>query len=122
MHREIAPFHYLTQDLPQRTHEEQVLIACRAGVKWIQLRLKKSGFNEWAQAARVARKITLDWGVVLIINDNVEIAGEVNADGVHLGKNDIHWTEARKLLGEEKIIGLSAHSFEDVSDARNAEV
>ncbi len=122
MRKPIAILHYLTQDLPHRTHEEQVRIACEAGVKWIQLRVKNKSFDEWIMIAKNARQITHDFNVTLIINDNMNIAQELNADGVHLGLEDISWMDARKILGSEKIIGYSAHSLEDLLTAKDFDV
>ena len=122
MRKPIACFHYLTQDLSHCTHDEQVRIACEAGVKWIQLRVKNKSFDDWLKIAQRARQITNEFNVILIINDNVNIAREINADGVHLGQEDISWKEARKILGDEKIIGYSTHSLEDLLAAKNFDV
>ena len=122
MYKQIAYFHYLTQDLPDYTHEQQVKIACENGVKWIQLRVKNKNIPEWLEVARRAREITTLFKTVLIINDNIEIARNVDADGIHLGRNDTHWTEARKILGDEKIIGFSIHSIKELENARDYDV
>ena len=122
MHKQIANLHYLTQDLPHYTHEEQVQIACKNEIKWIQLRVKNKEFSEWMTIAERIREITFSFNVTLIINDNVEVAKRVNADGIHLGQDDMSWREAKKNLGEEKIIGLSAHSISEILEAKNAMV
>ena len=117
MSRNIAAFHYLTQDLKVRSHEEQVQLACEAGVKWIQLRIKEGSENECLNTAVAVKKITDRYGVVLIINDHPFIAKEINADGVHLGQQDMNYEEARRILGSGKIIGLSAHNKRELTDA-----
>jgi thiamine-phosphate pyrophosphorylase len=122
MRKPIASLQYLTQDIAHRTHEEQVYIACEAGVKWIQLRVKNKPFDEWKEIAKKARQITNEFSVTLIINDNAIIAEAVNADGVHLGREDVSCAETRKILGNEKIIGYSTHSLEDVLAAANFQV
>jgi thiamine-phosphate pyrophosphorylase len=122
MRKPIANFHYLTQDLSHYTHDGQVRIACEAGVKWIQLRVKNKSFDDWLKIGKSARQITNEFNVTLIINDNVNIAKEINADGVHLGQEDTSWRDARKILGEGKIIGYSTHSLEDLIAARNFNV
>jgi len=122
MRKPIASLQYLTQDLPDRTHEEQVHTACEAGMKWIQLRVKNKSLDDWLKIAKSARQITIEFNVTLIINDNVTIAKEIDADGVHLGQEDISWMEARKILGDEKIIGYSTHSLEDLLAAKNFNV
>ncbi len=119
MRKPIAALHCLTQDLAHRTHEEQVRIVCEAGVKWIQLRVKNKQHDEWLQIAMNSRQITNEFGVTLIINDSAKIAKASDADGVHLGQEDDSVEEARKILGEEKIIGYSTHSFEDLTTARS---
>lgn len=122
MRKQIATLHYLTQDLSDRTHEEQVRVACEAGVKWVQLRVKDKSFDDWLKIGKRARQITDEFNVTLIINDNVIIAKEINADGVHLGQEDSSLMETRKILGDEKIIGYSTHSLEDLLAAKNFNV
>lgn len=122
MRKPIASLHYLTQDLPHRSHEEQVRVACEAGVKWIQLRIKNRSFQEWLEISKRVKEVTDHFGVILIINDSIEIARAVDADGVHLGQEDLHPPEARKILGEEKIIGYSTHSFDELFAAKDFDV
>lgn len=119
MHKKILPFHYLTQDMHERTHADQVKTACAAGVTWIQLRVKSRSDKEWQGIAEEVKSITDSFKCILIINDNPVIAKAVNADGVHLGMNDMNWKEARIMLGDEKIIGLSTHSYEEILAAEN---
>lgn len=86
--------------------------AVRAGVRYLQLRMKESPEAEIVATARVLRKITRGSGTRLIINDDVRIAAEVDADGVHLGQDDMGLPEARRIWGESgKIYGLSTHSL-----------
>jgi thiamine-phosphate pyrophosphorylase len=68
------------------------------------------------EAARAAKKICLEWGSTLIVNDRVEVALEAEVDGVHLGKEDMPVSEARRLLGAGKIIGGTANTFEDIRE------
>jgi thiamine-phosphate pyrophosphorylase len=89
----------------------------RAGCRLVQLRAKElSGeeFHRWALAAREASR---ECGIRLIINDRVDVALLVGADGVHLGHDDLSPEGARKILGAEAIIGLSTH---DIHEARRA--
>ncbi len=118
MRKQIQSLHYLTQDLPGRTHAEQTAIACEAGIRWIQLRVKNSSFSEWMKIAETVRAITKRHQCILIINDNIEIAKEVNADGVHLGQTDASVLSSREILGDEKIIGLSTHNLAELMDAQ----
>jgi thiamine-phosphate pyrophosphorylase len=110
----IYRFQYLTQDLPDITHPELAEIACKSGIRWVQLRVKNHEYTDWLQIAKEVRTITSKYNAFYIVNDNVEIALEVNADGVHLGSNDTPIEMAREILGEEKIIGGTANSLEDI--------
>jgi len=110
----IHRFHYLTQDLPDISHQELIETACRNGVRWVQLRVKNSVYTEWLQIAYEAKEICDAYNAVLIVNDNVLLAKEVNASGVHVGKHDMEVAAARELLGKDKIIGATANTLEDV--------
>ena len=81
--------------------------AARAGVNVIQLRAPQWKKREIAECARDMQRALLPYHVPLIINDHVDVAMAVNADGVHVGQDDLSPEDARRLLGEEKIIGLS---------------
>ncbi len=122
MHRSIAALQFITMDLPSFSHLEQVQMACEAGVSWIQLRMKLQPRREQLQTALEARKITTDYGCVLVVNDHVILARDAAADGVHLGRDDMHWQEARRILGENAIIGVSTHSWKELDSYRNAKV
>ena len=74
MTNKIASLHYLTQDIEQYSHEELVEIACKNGIKWIQLRVKNKDESELHVIAEKVRKITLRYNCTLIINDNVSVA------------------------------------------------
>ena len=115
-------FHYLTQDLPDITHQQLAQIACENGIRWIQLRVKNKSYASWLQIAKEVKQICNQFQTTLIINDNVAIAKEVDADGVHLGKNDMSVAEARAILGKDKIIGGTANTTEDIEHLQSAEV
>ncbi len=87
------------------------------GARMIQLRDKESGARELLDAARACLKLTRSAGASLIINDRVDVALTVDADGVHLGQDDLSVDEAREILGDKKIIGLSTHSLEQFHSA-----
>jgi thiamine-phosphate pyrophosphorylase len=122
MRKTIESFHFLTRDLPDVPHEQQVHIACKAGVRWVQLRVKNKQPDELLKIALSARKLTAAHGVTLIINDNPEIAVACRADGVHLGQRDMRWNEARAIMGADKIIGYSTHSFRELKEANSYDV
>ena len=112
----IEKLQYISQETEGLSHIDCVREACIAGVKWIQLRVKDKSFDEYLAIAKEARVICDLYEVKLIINDNVEVASNCEADGVHLGKNDMNPTEARKILGESKIIGGTANTAEEIKD------
>ncbi len=114
MKNNISKFHYLTQDLPNISHKELATIACKNGIRWIQLRVKDKSFSEYLAIAKEVKDICDSYSTTLIINDNVEICKAMNADGVHLGKNDLSIIEARKILDNTKIIGGTANTIEDI--------
>ncbi len=91
--------------------------ALRGGADIIQLRDKSSGDGALLQYAKSIKRITKKYNRLFIINDRVDIARAVNADGVHLGQNDIPIEEARKILGK-KIIGISTHSLDEAKRAQ----
>lgn len=111
---QISRFHYLTQDLPDISQQELAEIACKNGIRWIQLRVKNKPFEDWLQIAKDVKQICNHFQTTLIINDHAEIAKAVDADGVHVGKNDVTVLAARKIVGESKIIGATANTLEDI--------
>lgn len=91
--------------------------AIRGGVTMVQLREKLTDQNRIKEKAKFLRNILRPLGVPLIINDYVELAAEVDADGVHIGQQDVPVSVARRILGQGKIIGLSIESFADLHAA-----
>lgn len=98
----------------------QVEDAVDGGATFVQLREKQ--LNDEAFLAEAERFVALcrRKGVVSIINDNVEIAAKTNADGVHVGQEDLAAGRVRQLLGPDKIIGVSAHTVEEALAAQAA--
>lgn len=109
----ISNLHYISQGETPAEHLENIRRMCAAGADWVQLRLKNEVFETVLETAKTAREICDEFRVKLIINDFPEVAKEVNADGVHLGKLDSCPLEARRILGPEKIIGGTANTLED---------
>jgi thiamine-phosphate pyrophosphorylase len=93
------------------------LIALKAGVRWIQYRDKTKSRLGIYRLARRLRELTWDFGACFIVNDHVDIAASVDADGVHLGQDDLPLKEARKILGKDKVIGISTHSLSEAIKA-----
>jgi len=110
----INDLYFITMDDAPLTHLQQVEAACRAGIQLIQLRMKLADNAAFREVAGAAKQICDEWGVRLIINDRVEVAREVGAYGVHLGKEDMTVAEARVILGEDFVIGGTANTIEDI--------
>ena len=97
--------------------EEAVEAALKGGATMIQLREKNIACDDFLAAALKIKAICKKYNVPLIINDNIDICMRADADGVHLGQGDTPVKEARKILGEKKIIGVTAKTIEQVSSA-----
>ena len=99
------------------THAEQVARLCEGGARLVQLREKvlpvREFYAEVVEALRVARS----FGARLIVNDRVDVALTVDADGVHLGQDDMPPETARAVLGKRRVLGFSTHSVEQASAA-----
>ena len=93
------------------THEEIVSMFLDGGASLIQLRDKEASGRELLEQAMACLKLTRKAGATLIINDRVDVALTAEADGVHLGQDDLSVEEAREILGKDKIIGVSTHSI-----------
>ena len=100
-----------------RSTVEVVAAAVSGGVTCVQLREKHCSTREFLEEARRVRELLVGTGVPLIINDRLDVALAVAADGVHLGQNDMHISDARRLVGERLVIGISAESVADASRA-----
>ena len=101
------------RNLTKKTIMSDVISAINAGVKIVQYREKDLSTKEMYQEAKAIREITKDKNVILIINDRIDIALAVDADGVHIGQDDMPFEIARKILGEDKIIGLTVHNTDE---------
>jgi thiamine-phosphate pyrophosphorylase len=110
---QIQPLQYITQGSPEE-QIQQTRDACEAGIRWIQLRLKGVDDMTMLSTAMEIKNICSHYHTTFIVNDHVHIALAVNADGVHLGKEDTSPDEARILLGPDKIIGGTANTLDDV--------
>lgn len=84
--------------------------AIQGGATFIQLREKNLDYNAFVEEAKEIKEICNKYNVPFVINDNVSVAKEVDADGVHLGQGDMSVEKAREILGSDKIIGVSTHN------------
>lgn len=99
------------------SHAEQVEKLIAGGARFIQLREKHASPKEFFESARAAIEIAHRNGAKIIINDRVDLALALKADGVHLGQDDLPPAAARKILGEKAIIGFSTHSVRQAIEA-----
>lgn len=105
-----------------RSLEEIVSEAVAGGVTMVQLREKDAPTGEFVSLACKLKKLLSPLGVPLIINDRVDVALAVDADGVHIGQSDMPYDIARSMLGPEKIIGLSVENLDDLLLANQLDV
>ncbi|MES2703968.1 MAG: thiamine phosphate synthase [Bacteroidota bacterium] len=106
--RKISKLHFITTNAG--TAEQ----ACLGGVRWVQLRIKDASYDVYKAEALKVQAICKLHGATFIINDNVALAKEIGADGVHIGKEDMSPAEARALLGNDFIIGCTANTAEEI--------
>lgn len=112
---------YLVTDseiLKGRDFYKAIEEALRGGVTTVQLREKESCGKNFLEKAYKLRELTKKYNAMFIINDRVDIALLVDADGVHVGQTDIPVLEARKLMGKDKIIGVSTRTLEQALEAK----
>ncbi len=100
-----------------KSHLEVAEAALAGGATVVQFRDKEIKDSEAVVACREIYKLTKKKGVSFIVNDRVEVAKAVDADGVHLGQEDMSFSSARKILGKEKIIGISVETVEQALKA-----
>jgi len=121
IHRLFSDFHlYVLTDYGLsrgRSNVEVVREAIAGGADAIQLRDKGYTAKRLLQEALILRDITREGGVPFIVNDRVDVALVVDADGVHIGQDDVPISWVRRLLGKDKIIGMSTHNVEEAVQA-----
>jgi thiamine-phosphate diphosphorylase len=103
------------------SHHEQCAKLISAGAKLIQIREKDLKSDELFEDVTKCVSLGREHGVKILINDRVDIAMACDADGVHLGQTDMSVEDARKLLGPDRIIGVSTHNEAEVRDALNTD-
>ena len=101
-----------------RTLHEVVKESLDGGVTFVQLREKQLDEEHFLQEAKDLKELCSEYHVPFVINDNVELAIEMDADGVHVGQEDMAAKKARALLGPDKILGVSAHNPEEARKAQ----
>lgn len=99
---------------------DAVASSLEAGVKIIQFRDKDSSDLEFLEIAKQIQKLCQNYNCRFLVNDRVEIAKQMDADGVHIGQSDLSIEKARKILGNSKILGLTVESFEELQAANSS--
>ena len=113
---------YAITDEARRSEEEweKILIPMfEAGIRILQLREKHASRDEFVSLARKLAEICHEHGAKLIVNDDARTCIEASADGVHLGQDDMPITDARRLLGDDYIIGATAHNLAEAKKAED---
>lgn len=105
---------FITHHNEKYSYVDSARIALEGGCRWIQLRMKDANDTLMEETALIIQKMCKDCGATFIIDDNVTLTKKINADGVHLGKNDMPIAEARMILGDKFIIGGTINSFDDI--------
>ena len=105
-----------------RAIEDIVKEAAEGGVTMVQLREKNISTRDFITLALKLKDTLRPYGVPLIINDRVDVALAADADGVHIGQSDMPYAMARKLLGPDRIIGLSVENFDQIEEANALDV
>ena len=118
MKKYISRFHYLTQDLPDRSHKEQARMACEAGANWIQYRCLSKADKELIDEIDEIAEICDDWGTTLIITNHYHLLNKVDAQGVHIEDFDADLAAIRMVSGEDKTLGASATNVQRLMDVQ----
>ena len=105
---------FITHCTERYSYVDSACIALEGGCRWIQLRIKDADESLMEETALIVQKMCRDYGATFIIDDNVHLVKKIKADGVHLGKNDMPIAEARKILGDDFIIGGTVNTFNDI--------
>ena len=105
---------FITHETDTISYVEGARLALEGGCRWGQLRMKDASDDEVRKAAAEILPMCKSHDAVFLLDDRVHLVKEVGADGVHLGKNDMPVDEARRVLGEEYIIGGTANTFDDI--------
>ena len=105
---------FITHENQRFGYVEGAEMALRGGCKWVQLRMKDATDNKFLSVGRKVAALCRSYNATFLLDDRVHLVAELGADGVHLGKNDMPISEARRILGNEKIIGGTANTFADV--------
>jgi len=118
MKKYISKFHYLTQDLPGRSHIKQAITACEAGANWIQYRCLTKPDDELIDEINEIAEICDEWGATLILTNHYHLLERVDAQGVHIEDFDADLKAIRKIISDEKTLGASATNIKRLLEAQ----
>lgn len=118
---QLHPLMCITQDNLPFSHIEQARRLCDVGAKWIQLRMKHADRATWLSTAADVVEICRAHDAICIVNDSVNVAMASGADGVHLGRNDGDWRDAREKLGPRRILGGTVNNAADAHQAAESD-
>ena len=105
---------FITHYTERYSYLDAARMALEGGCRWVQLRMKDTPVETIEPVALEVQALCRQYGATFIIDDHVELARKLHADGVHLGKKDMPIADARRILGAEYIIGGTANTVEDV--------
>ena len=114
----MIPVQFITHCTRRYSYLDSARMALEGGCRWIQLRMKDRPLEEVEAVARQVQALCKEHGAIFIIDDHVHLAQKLEADGVHLGKQDMPVAEARRVLGEGFLIGGTANTFDDIVQHR----
>ena len=114
MKKYIEKLHFITHDIPQHTHINQVQLACEAGAKWIQYRCLSKIDEELLADINTISEICDDWGATLIVTDHIHLKGKADIQGFHIEDMNADFIALRKKIGEEYTLGGSANTVENL--------
>ena len=113
MDKKAFKLQFITHFTEQYSYLDSARMALEGGCRWIQLRMKDASDEEVEAIAIKVQELCRQYSATFIIDDRVELVKKLKADGVHLGKNDMPIAEARRILGNDFIIGGTANTFDD---------
>ena len=105
---------FISHHTERYTYLDGIRLVLEGGIRWVQLRMKDATDTDFLRVGAEVRKLCTAYHATFIIDDRVELVREIGADGVHLGKKDMPIAEARRMLGNNVIIGGTANTFEDI--------
>ena len=114
MKKYIEKLQFITHDIPNLSHIEQVEIACQAGAKWIQYRCLTKSDEELLVDLNTIASICDDWGTTLIVTNHVHLKGKADIQGFHMEDMDADFITLRQQLGDEFTLGGSANTIENL--------